>query len=67
MEREAQENGIEFDGKVTADKLNVKRGDDDIDIMIQHDGKNETVKGSKNRAEVERREDEGGEREEEDG
>ena len=48
MEREAQENGIEFDGKVTADKLNVKRGDDDIDIMIQHDGKNETVKGSKN-------------------
>ena len=48
MEREAQESGIDFDGKVTADKLNVKRGDDDIDIMIQHDGKNETVKGSKN-------------------
>ena len=48
MEREAKENGIQFDGKVTADKMNVKRGDDDIDILIQHDGKNETVKGSEN-------------------
>ena len=28
--------------------MNVKRGDDDIDILIQHDGKNETVKGSEN-------------------
>jgi nucleotide-binding universal stress UspA family protein len=48
MEREAQEKGIPFDSKLTADKMNVKRGDDDIDILIQHDGKNETVKGSEN-------------------
>jgi hypothetical protein len=48
MEREAKEKGIPFDSKLTADKMNVKRGDDDIDILIQHDGKNETVKGSEN-------------------
>jgi len=48
MEREAKEKGIPFDPKLTADKMNVKRGDDDIDILIQHDGKNETVKGSEN-------------------
>ena len=47
MEREAKENGIQFDGKVTADKMSVKRGGDDIDILIQHGGKNETVKGAK--------------------
>ena len=48
MEHEAKEKGIPFDSKLTADKMNVKRGDNDIDILIQHDGKNETVKGSEN-------------------
>jgi hypothetical protein len=48
MKRDAEESGIEFDSIVTPDKMNVKRGDDDVEILISHEGKNETVLGSEN-------------------
>ena len=48
FKKSAEEAGIDFDASVTVDNLNVKRKDDNVDILISHEGKNETVKGSEN-------------------